>query len=218
MSQQNKWPKCLSEKNSFTNGIHCKWERQWKVGLEWFYVQYVRDKTQNGVRYWRCEDYLKCKSRVFTAENDSIIRAPTEHSHPPNPARVAVAKSKSRMWDRAANSSEYTSNIIQTETQDMSLATAGVLSEITCLQRIVQRKSACPEGNGLVKRSPNYGPRAKSGPQSYFIRPAKLFHLVAKTFCQQIKNTNLLILQNTTYVHCLETITLRKMSGHWAVV
>ena len=81
-----------------------------KLSLNGF--MYVRDKAQNGVTYRRCEDYLKCKSRVSTAENDSIIRAPTEHSHPPNPARVAVAKSKARMRDRAVSSSEYTSNIL----------------------------------------------------------------------------------------------------------
>jgi len=111
---------------------------------------YVRDKAQNGVTYWRCEDYLKCKSRVSTAENDSIVRAPTEHSHPPNPARIAVAKSDARMRDRAGSSSEYISNIIQSEIHAMSLATAGVLPKKASLQRMVQRKRACPEGNGLI--------------------------------------------------------------------
>jgi len=61
-----------------------------KLALNGF--MYVRDKAQNGVTYWRCEDYLKCKSRVSKAENDSIIREPSEQSHPPNPAGVAVAK------------------------------------------------------------------------------------------------------------------------------
>jgi len=61
-----------------------------KLALNGF--MYVRDNAQNGVTYWRCEDYLKCKSRVSTAENDSIMRGPTEQSHPPNPAGVAVAK------------------------------------------------------------------------------------------------------------------------------
>jgi len=68
-----------------------------KLALNGF--MYVRDKVQNGVTCWRCEDCLNCKSRVFTAENDSIITAPTEHSHPLNPARIAVAKSKARMRD-----------------------------------------------------------------------------------------------------------------------
>jgi len=111
---------------------------------------YVRDKAQNVVTYWRCEDYIKCKSRVTTAENDSIIRAPTEHSHPPNPACVAVSKSKARMRDQAVNASEYTSNIIQSETHAMSLVTVGVLPEKTSLQRMVQCKRASPEGNGLI--------------------------------------------------------------------
>jgi len=37
-----------------------------KLALNGF--MYVRDKAQNGVTYWRCEDYLKCKSRVSAAE------------------------------------------------------------------------------------------------------------------------------------------------------
>jgi len=119
-----------------------------KLALNGF--MYVSDKTQNGVTYWRCENYLKCKSRVSTSENDSLIRAPTEHSHPPNHARIAVAKAKARMRDRAVNSSECTSNIIQSETHGMSLETAGVLPKKTSLQRMVQRKRACPEGNGLM--------------------------------------------------------------------
>jgi len=41
-------------------------------------------------------------------------------------------------------------------------------------QRNVKRFSV---GQG----SPNYGPRAKSGPRSHFIRPAMLFHPAAKT-------------------------------------
>jgi len=90
-----------------------------KLALNGF--MYVHDKAQNGVTYWRCEDYLKCKR---LSENDSLIKAPTEHSHPPNPAGVAVAKSKARMRDRAVNS---TSNIIQSETHEMFFETAGVL-------------------------------------------------------------------------------------------
>ncbi|XP_076816250.1 uncharacterized protein LOC143462093 [Clavelina lepadiformis] len=96
-----------------------------KLALNGF--MYVRDKTKNGVTYWRCEDYLKCKSRVSTTEDDSLKRAPSEHSHPPNPARVIVARAKASMRNRAVNSDERTSNIIQSETQDISLATAGAL-------------------------------------------------------------------------------------------
>jgi len=47
-------------------------------------------------------------------------------------------------------SSEYTSNIIQSETHAMSLATVDVLPKKTSLQRMVQRKRACPEGHGLI--------------------------------------------------------------------
>ena len=111
---------------------------------------YVRDKAQNGITYLRYEDYVKCKIHVSTS-NDSIIRAPTEHNHPPNPARVAVAKSKARMWGWAVSSSKYTSNI-QSETHAMSLVPAGVLPKKTSLQWIVQRKCACPEGNDLIDK------------------------------------------------------------------
>jgi len=133
----------------FTNGTHYKWERQTKVGHERFYVcSWQSPKWRNVLEMWRL--YLKCKSRVITVENDSIIRELTEHSHPSNPARVAVAKSAARMRDQEVNSSEYTSNIIQSEAHAMSFTTAGVLPKITSLQRMVQRKRACPEGNFLI--------------------------------------------------------------------
>ncbi|CAK8697796.1 unnamed protein product [Clavelina lepadiformis] len=119
-----------------------------KLALNGF--MYVRNKTKNGVTYWRCEDYLKCKSRVSTAEDDSLMRTPSEHSHPPNPARVIVARAKASMRDRAVKSDERTSNIIQSETQDISLTTAGALPKKTSLQRMIQRKRVCPEGNGLM--------------------------------------------------------------------
>jgi len=54
------------------------------------------------------------------------------------------------MRDRAVSSSEYTTNIVQSETHATYLATAGVLPKKTSLQRMVQRKRACPEGNGLI--------------------------------------------------------------------
>jgi len=54
------------------------------------------------------------------------------------------------MRDRAVSSKEYTSNIIQSETHAMPLVTAGVVPKKTSLQRMVERKRACPEGNGLI--------------------------------------------------------------------
>jgi len=42
----------------------------------------VSGKTENVVAYRRCDDYLKCQSRVSTAEDDTIMRAPSEeHCH-----------------------------------------------------------------------------------------------------------------------------------------
>ena len=54
------------------------------------------------------------------------MREPFEHSHPLDTAYIKVARSKAKIRDRAINSDERTSNIIQRETQDLSLAIAGL--------------------------------------------------------------------------------------------
>ena len=111
---------------------------------------YVCDKSKNGVTYWRCENFRKCRSRVSTAEDDSLMREPTEHSHSPDPACVEVARSKARIRHRAMNSDEAISNIIQRETRDLSFAAAGLLPKIESLQRMVQRKRICQQRNELA--------------------------------------------------------------------
>jgi len=51
-----------------------------KVALKGFMS--VSNNTQNDVTYWKCEEHLKCKSCVLsTAEEDSLMRAPSEHSY-----------------------------------------------------------------------------------------------------------------------------------------
>jgi len=50
-----------------------------KIALKDF--MYVRGKTQNGRTYWRCEDYLKCKIHVSSAEDNVLMTKPSEHSH-----------------------------------------------------------------------------------------------------------------------------------------
>ena len=44
--------------------------------------EYLQDRFQNGVTFWRCRyyRYLKCRSSLMT-ENDKVIKEPIKRSH-----------------------------------------------------------------------------------------------------------------------------------------
>ena len=48
---------------------------------------YVCDKRKDQSKYWKCQQFRTCKSRMKTV--DGIVTAtPTEHSHAPDPAKL----------------------------------------------------------------------------------------------------------------------------------
>ena len=97
---------------------------------------YVSDKKKEESAYWRCKKRKACSGRLSTLA-DTLWHQPSKHSHPPDPARVAVQRAVSAMKYRAENSEESTSNIIQNCTQDFPLAAAGSLPQKETLSRMI---------------------------------------------------------------------------------
>ena len=81
--------------------------------------------------------------------DDTLWQQPSEHTHPPDPSRVAVQRAVSAMQRRAENSEESTSNIIQNCTQDFPLAAAGSLPKKETLARMIRRKRKAPDGDDV---------------------------------------------------------------------
>ena len=104
---------------------------------------YVLDKKKEGSAYWRCEKRKECSGRLSTLA-DTLWHQPSEHSHPPDPARVAVQRAVSAMKHRAENSEESTSNIIQNCTQDFPLSAAGSLPKKRNAGKNDQKKTKSP--------------------------------------------------------------------------
>ena len=64
------------------------------------------------VIYWRCEMKGKCKGRVRTV-NDELHGTMTPHEHPPNAGRIHALKTVNTIKQRARDSEETTSTVIQ---------------------------------------------------------------------------------------------------------
>ena len=73
---------------------------------------YVRDKIVKNTTYWKCDQFRICRSRVSTT-NDRVNKGPSQHTHAPDLARIEAQKTVNRIRERASNSEDLTSNIIQ---------------------------------------------------------------------------------------------------------
>jgi hypothetical protein len=106
---------------------------------------YVLDKKRGTSSYWRCELRKQCSVRCVTV-NDVITDDPTEkHGHAPNPAKAIVHKTVAAIRDRARDSEEPTSSVIQNVTSNFPLAAVGQLPSRETLARMVRRKRKASE-------------------------------------------------------------------------
>ncbi|KAL8578262.1 hypothetical protein ACOMHN_005653 [Nucella lapillus] len=102
---------------------------------------YVMDRTKadNVTIFWRCEKRGECKGRLKTV-NDVLEGRPSTHSHPPS---AAVGDIK----QRAEQSEEATSSIINNCTAEFPLAAAGSLPKKETLARMIRRKRKAPDSD-----------------------------------------------------------------------
>jgi hypothetical protein len=84
-----------------------------------------------------------------TTENDVVRKQANAHTHPPDAARIAVAKAKSDITVRAETSDETTSAVVQNCVETFPLSAAAKLPKLTSLHRTVRRKRQAPDGEGI---------------------------------------------------------------------
>ncbi|XP_076471818.1 uncharacterized protein LOC143301423 [Babylonia areolata] len=109
---------------------------------------YVMDRTKadNVTIFWRCEKRGECKGRLKTV-NDVLEGRPSTHSHPPSAARCLALKAVGDIKQRAEQSEEATSSIINNCTAEFPLAAAGSLPKKETLARMIRRKRKAPDSD-----------------------------------------------------------------------
>ena len=83
--------------------------------------EYLHDRSQNGVTFWRCRYYrsLKCRSSLRN-ENDIIIQEPIYHSHDSCPQKASAKLLQEQMKDKMTALSATNRNVIGEALTDVS--------------------------------------------------------------------------------------------------
>lgn len=112
---------------------------------------YIMDRQRDKVIYWRCELKGKCKGRVRTV-NEELDGTMTPHEHPPNAGRIHALKTVNTIKQRARDSEETTSTVIQNCLSTYPIDAACALPKKETLARSVrrQRTDHIQDGNVLT--------------------------------------------------------------------
>ena len=83
--------------------------------------EYLQNRFQNGVTFWRCRYYrsLKCRSSLST-ENDKIIQEPINHSHDSCPQKASAKVLQEQIKDKMTALSATNRNVISEALTDVS--------------------------------------------------------------------------------------------------
>ncbi|XP_068224123.1 uncharacterized protein [Palaemon carinicauda] len=98
---------------------------------------YVIDKQKEEKIYWRCEKRGLCSGRLVS--NGEGMSVSQEHCHPPDLMRKEVLKVKEELKEKASESEEITSSIVNKCTQNIPWEVAGALPKKESLSRTVKR-------------------------------------------------------------------------------
>ena len=104
---------------------------------------YVKNKTlSSGITYWECTQRRSidgCKGRIVVAPDDVFLRQACEHSHPPDPEKVAILKSRGAMKTDAESTKGKTQNILTTNLAGLSDATLCRMPKVETMRRDIRR-------------------------------------------------------------------------------
>ena len=83
--------------------------------------EYLQDRFQNGVTFWRCRynRSLKCRSSLRT-ENDKVIQEPIYHSQDSCPQKASAKVLQEQMKDKMTALSATNRNVICETLTDVS--------------------------------------------------------------------------------------------------
>lgn len=111
---------------------------------------YIVDRRKDSITYWRCERKGRCGGRLKT-KYDVVQGEASNHSHPPDTARNWSLKTVNKIKEKAKNSEERTSTIIQNSTSDYPLNAASALPKKETLAKMVRRQRTIPKGDILTR-------------------------------------------------------------------
>ncbi|XP_077471395.1 uncharacterized protein LOC144085712 isoform X2 [Stigmatopora argus] len=110
---------------------------------------YTVDKMRDGITYWKCEGRRSCGGRLKTV-NDILLGLPLPHCHRSDPSRVVVLKTVQEMKERASNTQEITSALIQNCTSNIPLEATRSLPKKEYLSRMIRRQRKLRDGNEIT--------------------------------------------------------------------
>lgn len=113
--------------------------------------EYVFDRTSvdGTVQFWRCERRGRCKARIHVNDGQ-VIKKINPHSHGANAAKVLVDVHVTAIKERAQNTMELTSQLINNCLENANQACLGALPSTSALRKVVRRKR-----NAISNAPPN---------------------------------------------------------------
>lgn len=103
------------------------------------YVFDKASKSDNSVKFWRCEQMGRCKARLHT-KNGEVIKQLNLHSHGAAAVNVEVAAVITRIKRRAEETVENTSQVINECLANISQASQAALPNNSALRKVIRRK------------------------------------------------------------------------------
>ncbi|KAE9525972.1 hypothetical protein AGLY_013914 [Aphis glycines] len=101
-------------------------------------------------RFWRCKYKRECKARVHTGiDSLDVLKRINEHTHDSEAAKVEATVAINRLKNRAAETMEPTSTVINECISGLSEAAKGAISSSLALKKVVRRK------RNEIQASPN---------------------------------------------------------------
>ncbi|CAL4135963.1 unnamed protein product, partial [Meganyctiphanes norvegica] len=99
---------------------------------------FTLDKECNGKIYWKCDD-IPCRSRIHTVNGEIVKRINPIHTHPSVPGKAEVEEILASMKERASNTAEPISQIVNTFYPKVDVGWTHLLPAVKSIKRTLQR-------------------------------------------------------------------------------
>ena len=107
---------------------------------EFLYVFDKTSKTDNELKYWRCEQKKNgCKARLY-AKAGEVVRELNSHSQEACSAQVEVALVKTKIKRRAEETLESPTVVVNECLTDISPSSLAAIPSVAALRKIIHRK------------------------------------------------------------------------------
>ncbi|XP_031338353.1 uncharacterized protein LOC116167424 [Photinus pyralis] len=103
------------------------------------YVFDTFSKSDNSIKFWRCEKRKECKARVHT-RNGEVLKKINDHCHDSSAVSVEVAQVVTKVKKRAVETIEGTIQVINECMVNTTQAAQAVLPNTCSLRKLVRRK------------------------------------------------------------------------------